>query len=98
MLIQRKLYKTILSSGSLEAMKEEKEQELKTKLNLTREELDYYVSAGTTSTSTYNTEDERITIALKNGNTCDISEIEDPLVNQALARPVHKNYICFIQY
>ena len=97
MLIQRKLYKTILSSGSLEAMKEEKEQELKTKLNLTREELDYYVSAGTTSTSTYNTEDERITIALKNGNTCDISEIEDPLVNQALARPVHKNYICFIQ-
>ena len=98
MLIQRKLYKTILSSGSLEAMKEEKEQELKTKLNLTREDLDYYVSAGTTSTSTYNTEDERITIALKNGNTCDISEIEDPLVNQALARPVHKNYICFIQY
>ena len=98
MLIQRKLYKTILSSGSLDAMKEEKEQELKTKLNLTREELDYYVSAGTTSTSTYNTEDERITIALKNGNTCDISEIEDPLVNQALARPVHKNYICFIQY
>jgi HD superfamily phosphohydrolase len=98
MLIQRKLYKTVLSSASLEVMKEEKEEELKTKLNLSREELDYYVSTGTTSTSTYNTEDERITIAQKNGNTCDISEIENPLVNQALARPVHKNYICFIQY
>jgi HD superfamily phosphohydrolase len=97
MMIQRRLYKTILSSGPLDAVKEEKEHELKTRLKLTREELDYFVSASTTSTSTYNTEDERITIALKNGSTCDISQVENPLVNQALARPVHKNYICFIQ-
>jgi hypothetical protein len=26
-----------------------------------------------------------------------ITEIEDTLVNQALARAVHKNYICYIQ-
>jgi len=97
MIIQRRLYKTILTSGPINTIKAEIEDRLKTEAGLSTEELPYFVCSGTTSTSTYNTEDERITIALKNGNTCDISEIENPLVNQALARPVHKNYICFIQ-
>ena len=61
------------------------------------EELDYFVFTGTTSTSTYNIRDERICIAMKNGEVRDISEVDDPLVNQALARPVHKNYICYLQ-
>ena len=97
MIIQRRLYKTILTSGPINTIQAEIEDRLKTEAGLSTEELPYFVCSGTTSTSTYNTEDERITIALKNGNTCDISEIENPLVNQALARPVHKNYICFIQ-
>ena len=41
-------------------------------------------------------DDERIQIAMKDGRVCDISEVEDPLVSQALARPVVKNYICYI--
>jgi uncharacterized protein len=97
MMIQRKLYKTVLSSGPLDSLLEEKRLQVKKHFKFADDELDYFAFAGKTSSSTYNTDDERITIALKNGNSCDISEIEDPLVNQALARPVHKNYICYVQ-
>lgn len=96
MLVDRKLYKTVLSSAPLNTLATEKKEEWKRR-GMSDEELEYFVFTGTTSSSTYNTEDERITIAMKDGRTCDISEIENALVNQALARPVHKNYICFIQ-
>lgn len=97
MMSQRQLYKTILSSDDLEKLAAEKRAAVIDQLKLNEEETSYFVFTGTTSTSTYNTEDEKITVALKNGGTCDISEIDNALVNQALARPVHKNYICFIQ-
>jgi HD superfamily phosphohydrolase len=97
MLVERRLYKTILSSEPLDDIYEQKRSTFKKESGLDNKAIDYFVFKGTTSSSTYNTEDEKITIALKNGKTCDISEIENPLVNQALARPVHKNYICFIQ-
>lgn len=97
MMFHRQLYKTQLSSESLEAVKVEKKNNLHSFHDYSEDELDYFVFTGTTSTSTYNILDERITIAMKNGKKCDISEIENPLVNQALARPVHKNYICYIQ-
>jgi len=97
MMSHRQLYKTILSSGDLQELAEEKTVAVMRKLKLNEEQASYFVFTGTTSTSTYNTEDEKITVALKNGATCDISEIDNALVNQALARPVHKNYICFIQ-
>jgi uncharacterized protein len=97
MMNKRHLYKVVLSSSSLEELLQEKRKAVKSSMHLSDEELRYFVFTGTTSSSTYNTADERITIALKNGSCSDISEIENPLVNQALARPVHKNYICFIQ-
>jgi len=97
MMTERRLYKTILSSSSLEEIAEDKRTQLRATTGLSDEALRYFIFTGTTSTSTYNTVDERITIALKNGAICDISEIDNALVNQALARPVHKNYICFIQ-
>lgn len=96
MIIQRKLYKTILSVQSLDDIFEEKMTAFK-KVNpqLTNEELSYFVFTGKTATSTYNIDDERIAIAMKNGRVKDISEVDNALVTQALARPVHKNYICF---
>lgn len=96
MLVQRKLYKTLLSTRPPDMLREEKKAEFqKTYPDLTSEELSYFVFTGRTETSTYNTEDERINIAMKNGTVKDISEVDNALVTQALARPVHKNYICF---
>src|SRR5690606_17683636 len=84
MLENRRLYKTILSSEPLENIFEQKKEEIKSRMRLSDQEAGYFVCTGTTSNNTYNKDDERITIALKNGNTCDISEIENPLVNQAM--------------
>lgn len=96
MLIERRLYKIILSSSPLEGQLEEKRAIARKKLQLSEKELDYFVFVGTTSNNTYNSADERIGIAMKDGTVRDISEVDDPLVSQALAKPVHKNYICYL--
>jgi len=96
MMIERKLYKIILSAAPLTHLVAEKREAARQLMHVSEEELDYFVFTGTTSTDTYNANDERIAIAMKDGTIRDISEVEDPLLNQALARPVHKNYICYI--
>lgn len=97
MILKRKLYKVLLSSKDISEQLVQKRTELQEGLSLTNEELDYYVIAGTTTNNTYNINDERIQIALKDGSTKDISEIDNPIVNKVLAMPVQKNYICYIQ-
>jgi HD superfamily phosphohydrolase len=96
MLAERRLYKVQLSAASLDEALERARQQAKKITGFSGDELHYFAFAGSTSNSTYNTGDERIRIAMKDGSVRDISEVEDPLVSQALARPVLKNYICFI--
>jgi HD superfamily phosphohydrolase len=96
MLINRNLYKVILSSKSLENEYKDKLIQYK-KNNGSDDFIDYYVSTGIASNNTYNINDERIQIAMKNGTVLDISAIDNPVVNQALAKPVNKNYLCFTQ-
>jgi HD superfamily phosphohydrolase len=96
MLVERKLYKVVMSSEALDGLVEEKRNELIRKQNIPEEYLQYYIVAGTTSNNTYNINDERIRIAMKNGMVRDISEIDNPIVNRALSLPVHKNYLCYV--
>jgi HD superfamily phosphohydrolase len=95
MMTNRKLYKVIISSDSLNDMYYEKKKDIMANSNISDDESAYFISMGITSNNTYNINDERIQIAMKNGMVLDISEIDNPVVNQALAKPVHKNYICF---
>ncbi|HTN45883.1 MAG TPA: HD domain-containing protein [Flavipsychrobacter sp.] len=96
MLVQRKLYKTLLSSQPLDEIYEEKCAIFrKANPRLSNDVLHYFVFKGKTQNRTYNIEDERIAIAMKNDMLKDVSEVDNALVTQALARPVHKNYICF---
>ena len=97
MLVLRKLYKVSLSSESLASILEDKKKKIKAEKGLNENELQYFVFAGVTSNSTYNINDELIKIETKNGTVKNITEIDDSLVNQTLARAVHKNYICYIQ-
>jgi len=97
MLIRRNLYKVVFSSAPQEQLLAEKQEEARKKLQLPEAALPYFVFAGATHNSTYDATDERILIAMKNGTVRDISEVEDALVNQALARPVHKHYVCYAQ-
>jgi uncharacterized protein len=97
MLVLRKLYKVLLSSESLASILEEKRERAKMLLGLNDEDIQYFAFTGVTSNSTYNINDELIKIETKNGTIKNITEIDDALVNQTLARAVHKNYICYIQ-
>ncbi len=97
MLILRKLYKVILSSQSLAEILVQKRSEAEKLNGIDKENVNYFVFDGTTSNSAYSPADEQILIAMKDGSSKDIYEIDDSLVNQALARPVHKNYICYVQ-
>ncbi len=97
MLILRKLYKVSLSSQSLASILEEKKKKIKAEMSLDENDLQYFAFSGVTSNSTYNINDELIKIETKSGEVKNITEIDDSLVNQTLARAVHKNYICYIQ-
>ena len=97
MLVLRKLYKVLLSSQSLAGILEEKRVKAKTLLGIADEDISYFVFTGITSNSTYNINDELIKIETKSGAIKNITEIDDSLVTQTLARAVHKNYICYVQ-
>jgi hypothetical protein len=77
-------------------LEERREQAIKI-LGINASDVHYFAFAGVTSNSSYNINDELIKIETKSGAIKNITEIEDSLVNQTLARAVHKNYICFIQ-
>ena len=97
MLILRKLYKVLLSSEDLASILGDKKNIAKDLLGLSENEVKYFVFSGVTSNSTYNINNELIKIETKSGAIKNITEIDDSLVNQTLARAVHKNYICYIQ-
>jgi len=97
MMQYRNLYKVVLSSGTLDDLLAEKQAEVQQRLGLSPEETAYFVSSGIATKDTYNINDDKIHIAMKDGSVKDISEIDNPVVTQALAMTVHKNYICYIQ-
>ena len=98
MLILRKLYKVLLSSKSLASFLQEKKEEGMLRLEMNENQLHYFIFDGVTSNSTYNINDELIKIETKSGLIKNITEIDDSLVNQTLARAVHKNYICYVPF
>ncbi len=97
MLILRKLYKIIFDSESLASILTQKKEEVKLQFGIEDKYIHYFVFDGIASNSTYKTNDELIKIETKSGLVKNITEIDDSLVNQTLARAVHKNYICYIQ-
>lgn len=96
LLKERKLYKLKLSTHPKKEEWEALQQRWKKETTLRSEEISYFLLSGTASNATYNLHDERIRIAMKSGETLDISDIDNPIINQTLAGPVQKNYICFI--
>jgi hypothetical protein len=97
MLILRKLYKVLLSSEDLARILLEKKVAYAKMHGLSEIEAGYFVFGGVASNSSYNINDDLIKIETKTGEIKNITEIDDSLVNQTLARAVHKNYICFAQ-
>ena len=64
------------------------------KYTLNEAEAGYFVFTGEAVNTTYKLEDEHINILLKDGTYKDISNVDNPLINQTLSMPVKKFYIC----
>lgn len=66
------------------------------KMNISMEEASYFIFSGAVENRTYSREYEYINILFKDGTVKDISEVDNPLINQSLFGTVKKFYICFI--
>ena len=96
-LFNRHLFKIIYSGQPIneDLLKDKKEEVIKS-LNISWEETDYLVFSGETQNTTYNKEQEFISILFKDGTVKDISDVDNALINQSLFGTVKKFYICFM--
>jgi hypothetical protein len=64
-------------------------------LGIAEEDSIYFVFTGEISINTYETNDDRIKILLKNGDIVDITEASDMLDQTVLAKKVVKHFLCY---
>ncbi len=98
LLVDRKLFKVKLQSTPFQ---EDDVEELRKKvaenLQITDEEANYFVFTGVAQNTTYNPTEEKIDILFKDGTVTDISGVEHALIQQTIATPVKKFYICHLR-
>jgi uncharacterized protein len=93
--LHRKLYKVVLDAENEEELLASKKSAAQKALGFNEEEMNYFVFSGTTSNSTYNAADARINIALKDGSTRNLADMQHSLVNDKVAQTVTKRYLCY---
>lgn len=96
-MISRDLLKVMYSAHPIDQnLFEQKTLEAINYYNINKEEAGYFVFTGESEIKTYNNKTEHIHILFKDGSVKDISEVDNPLINQSLFMTVKKFYICFI--
>jgi uncharacterized protein len=93
--LHRKLYKVVFDAENEEELLANKTSAAQKALGFNEEEMNYFVFSGTTSNSTYNAADARINIALKDGSTRNLADMQHSLVNDKVAQTVTKRYLCY---
>lgn len=93
MILNRKLYKVIMSSDKLEEKFETLKQNFNYPKGITEEEKEYFLFAGSTTNKTYNQYDDLITIKMKDGSVRNITEVDNALINPFVTLPVKKYFI-----
>ncbi len=94
-IINRNLFKTQFSYNKDEAIISKIIATTKQKLNVTLEEVNYYVIHDELLTNLYHHDFEPIIIAYKDGSLQEISTIKNGLIADLLKPPVKKYYICY---
>lgn len=74
----------------------EMQKKVAEQLNITNEDAAYYVFTGNVANTIYKADKEAINILFKDGNVCDISSIDNTLIQKTVSTPVKKFYICSI--
>lgn len=97
-IMDRHLYKIKLQSSpiSTEEINHYKRIAIE-QFGIAEEEVPYLVFTGEAENRTYNPFDESINILFKDGTVKDISRVDNALIQQNLAAPVKKFYICYFK-
>ena len=94
-LVNRNLLKTIFLNEKDEVLLETIKKEVQERLNVTNEELVYFIINDSTSNMAYNVNEENINIVFKNGEIKDITQIDNSLIANSVGTAVKKYYICY---
>lgn len=73
----------------------QKKKDVQHHLGLSEQESSYLVFTGEVESKTYDPVKDHIHILFKNGEVRDISEVDNPLINQTLFGTIKKFYICY---
>ena len=65
------------------------------KLNLNKEEVDYFVFSDKVSNSAYNYEKAKINILMKDGSIKELKDASDQLLSKIISRKVNKFFLCY---
>lgn len=96
-LVERKLLKVKMQAEPFnEAWVQDLQQKICSRYQIRPDELPYFIIRGEALNTTYDPQEERIQVLFKDGSIKDISEIDNALIQQSLARPMKKHYICYI--
>lgn len=96
-LIQRNLYKTIISKEKFSSEKIKLEaNKIITSLGIEKEELSYFFTTDKLVNSAYNEEFKQIKMVNRNGEVIDLTQASDNYNISALSSPVEKYYLCFL--
>ena len=95
-LINRRFFHIELHSKSIDKQRIELlKQKIQTKMNLTEEEVNYFLFTGTISNNAYSQFDDRINILQKNKQLIDIADASDILDLSALSKTVEKHFLSY---
>ncbi len=98
-LINRNLFTVELATGPFDSDKVALlKEKSRVELQISEKETSYFVFTDTASNSAYNINDEKINILFKDGTIKDISSVDNALINNTLAIPIKKFYICYPKY
>jgi len=97
-LVERQLLKVKLQAEPLDpAWVEVQRNKICSALEISKEESRYFLFSGEAINTTYDPYEEKINILFKDGTVKDISKVDNALIQQSLASPVKKHYICYYQ-
>lgn len=93
--IERSLFKIELSSSPIsKEYIEQLKHQVKSELNLSQDQLKYFVFTGSIENNAYNPQKDKINLLYKDGSIKDIAEAADQLNISVLSKPVKKYFIC----
>ncbi len=94
-LLNRNLLKCTLQNEPVaEATLQQIRKAIAKRLQITEKEAAYLAFTGVAENTAYKLTNENVNILFKNGDVKDISQVDNPLINQTLSMPVKKFYIC----